>query len=620
MPILRSLLGADTGDATSHLPTLTGSTTPTGVAVTPERSLQISAVYACISLISDAISQLPVHIYRARGDERTVLGGHPVLPVIAERANPWMTADELWRQVVAWMLLRGNAFVYVERNGAGMPVALWPIFPTSVVPKRNRRGQLSYQVTLNDFEYVPGLTPNQLQTVPASRMLHFRAFALGLWGLSPVGLARTKIGVNFAAEEYGAGFFRRGANPGGAITTPDKLTDEQYERLRAQWMERHGGFAKSHTPAIFEGGVTWQNIGLAPDDAQFLETMKYTAATIAGHIYRVPPHMIGDTERSTSWGTGIVEQSIGFVRYTLMAWITRLENIARTLLVGNDLYVKFNTAGLERADTKGRYDAYAVGRQNGWLSTNDIRAYEDLPPVDGGDSYWQPLNIVPIGDGGGAPEPARTATREKSLRDQHVAQHERRLRRYFRDQRDEVLELYGTGRALREFDRDESDRKLARLLASLGLGAALDAARTVAEKFGVDLNDEGVLGWMQKMGQHVAPAINDATFEQVAAASSADALREVFDRLITQRAPEIAKTRVAEAFGFGRHDAAEKAGASAKVWIVGSDNPRASHAAMSGERVELGGRFSNGARWPGDSISLPVDEVAGCTCDMIIEK
>lgn len=628
MPILRDLLASPAEpQRRSRLPRLSGTSTSTGVSIDAERALQVSAVYGCVRLISEAVAQLPMHVYRSTpGDERVKVRDHPLLPLLTDRPNPDIDAGEFIRAMVGWMLLRGNGFAYREVGGDGRTKGLWPIAATSVAPARTPSGRLAYEVTLSDPEFVPGFVPGRKRLVRAEQMLHFRAWGLGPWGLSPVGLARTKIATAFSAEEYGAGFFGRGAVPGGALTVPGSLTDEQFERLDRQWSESHGGFGKSHKPAIFEGGVTWENVGLPPDEAQFLETQKYTASTIAGHIFFVPPHLIGDVERSTSWGSGIAEQGVAFVRYSLMPWIVRLERVLNQLFVEPGMYVKINTAALERGDIKTRYDAYAVGKQWGWLNTNDIRRKEDEQPVDGGDVYLQPMNMIPAGT---FDEPhalpsgeGRREHRAVSEREQHVRVHARALVRFFDDQGEQVLADYDeTGRALRrEFDRDESDRKLARLLASLGLSAALDSARGVTEMFDVDLDDGGFASWMATMGRNVARMINDATFAAVAAATSVDEVRGVFTTLVESRAGQIATTRVTEAFGFGRQEGAKQSGARNKTWRVTSGNPRSEHASLDGETVNVGDTFSNGARWPGDQANLDVDEVAGCQCEMEISR
>lgn len=613
MPIIRDLLSPP-AEKRGRLPRLHGTSTPAGVAIDAERSLQVSAVYGCVRLISEAIATLPVHLYRRTGDGRRRVDDHPLLSMLSDRPNNDIDAGEFWRAMVGWMLLRGNGLAYREIGGDGRPKALWPIAPTSVKPARTSRGQLAYEITLSDAEYVPGFTAGRSRAVAQERMLHFRAFGLGTWGLSPVALARTKIGTAHAAESYGAGFFARGANPGGVLATDGELTDDQFERLDKQWKEIHQGYEKSHSPAILEGGLSWESVGLPPAEAQYLETQKYTAETIAGHIFFVPPHLIGDVARSTSWGTGIAEQGISFVRYSLMPWIVRLERVVNQLLPEAGLYVKFATAALERGDLQSRYAAYAIGKQWGFKNTNEIKALEDEEPIGpAGDVYLQPLNMVPAGTFDDPDCTAAGRGRAKSPRDRHTDAHRRALRRFFADQADAVLEDYRS----RDFDRDESDRLLAQLLATLGVSAASDAGQEIADQFDAKLDTAGFDGWMRTMGINVARQINDATFAAVAAAASTDDIRDTFDTLQV-RAGQIAVTRVTEAFGFGRAEGGKQTGARRKRWRVTSGNPRPEHAAMDGETVDVGDTFSNGARWPGDTQHLPAEEAAGCQCDMEI--
>lgn len=619
MPIIRDLIAGQTSGKRTRLPRLSSTSTAAGVSVDAERALQVSAVYGCVRLISGAIAQLPVHLHRRTAEGRKAVSSHPLLPLLTDRPNPDIDSGEFWRAMVGWMLLRGNALAYREVGGDGRTRGLWPVAPTSVSMARTTRGGLAYSITLNDAEYVPGFTPGVKRTVGADRMLHYRAFGLGTWGLSPIGVARTKVGVAYAAEEYGAGFFARGAHPGGVLATEQELSDEQFARLEKQWHDSHGGFAKSNAPAILEAGLSWENVGLPPGDAQFLETQRYTSAAIAGHIFGVPPHMIGDVEKSTSWGSGIAEQGIGFVRYTLMDWIVRLERVTNQLFPETDLYIKFKPDALERGDLKSRYDAYAVGKQWGFKSTNDIKKLEDEEPVPGGDVYLQPLNMVPAGTFDDTAPRGGQRTRAASLRDRHQVAHERALRRFFTDQAEEVLEGYDEPRS-RAFDRDESDAKLARLLAALGLAASVDSALEVTERFDVEFDDGGFASWMRTMGRNVAEKINDATFDEVAAAADVDEIRSVFDRLVEVGATRMAVTRVTEAFGFGRQEAAKQTGASKKTWRTTSGNPRSSHARMDGETVDVGDVFSNGARWPGDGRNLDSDELAGCRCDMEISS
>ncbi|MGK5529354.1 phage portal protein [Streptomyces sp. URMC 129] len=372
-----------------------GTRTSAGVTVTPERAIQIGAVFSCVRVLAETGSMLPVGTYRRSGTTRTPFEEHPAVPLLTYQANPSLPAGEMWAQVLGWMLMRGNAAVYVERDRGGRPIGLWPVAWTSVEIRRQDDGTLIYAVTLSDDEWAPVTEPDGL--VRPENLLHFRSFGVGgVEGLSPIGMARQAVGINWAAASYIAGFFDRDASPGVTISVPGKLDDDQWNRLDRQWKDLHEGFDNSHRLGILEGGARLERVTLSPADAAFLEVYKLTRSEIAG-IFGVPPHMIGDVERSTSWGSGIEQQSLGYVIYSLMPWLTRLERTARRLLGAPDLYVKFNPDALLRGDTAQRFSAYAQARQWGWMSVNDIRAREDEAPVEGGDQYMVPLNMVPAG-------------------------------------------------------------------------------------------------------------------------------------------------------------------------------------------------------------------------------
>jgi HK97 family phage portal protein len=402
--------------------------TASGMQVTPETSLRVSAVYAGVRLIAEAVSSLPVDLVRMEGNRRIPQGGQ-LAELLTAAPNPEMDEPELWRFVLGWMLLRGNAFVYVERNGRGRPTALWPI-PATDVSVYRAGGKLAYEVThetpAGDATLVPPSIPAST-FVDGADMLHFRAFGTGTYGLSPITQVREAIGTSLAAQGYMARFYNNDARPGGVIQVDGELSEEAFTRLRHQWRSQHEGLSRSHLLAILEGGAKWESVGLSPGDSEFISTQQWETAEVARAL-GVPPHMIGDTERSTSWGSGITEQSIGFVQYTLRPWITRLEWVTRHGLlrgVDNRLRLRWRVDGLQRGDIQSRYSAYATARQWGWMSVNDIRSLEDLNPVADGDVYLQPLNMVPAG--GGPPNqlsgPPRSGRRSAAGRRRVAQQH-----------------------------------------------------------------------------------------------------------------------------------------------------------------------------------------------------
>jgi HK97 family phage portal protein len=197
-----------------------------------------------------------------------------------------------------------------------------------------------------------------------------------------------------AADRYAANHFSKGAAPSGALQVPSmpaEVSQEVVDRLRTEFMNRHSGTDNAGKPMVLTGGTTWNQISLSPEASQLLETRKFERAEIAS-IYRVPPFMIGDVERSTSWGTGIEQQGIGFVTYTLRPWLIRVER-ADSALLPRPQYVQKNVDALIRGDLKSRYEVYTMGRNAGILSQNEIREKEDLPPIPDGDTYLTPLNM-----------------------------------------------------------------------------------------------------------------------------------------------------------------------------------------------------------------------------------
>lgn len=423
MPMLRALAGKRAITKTSlsssdALDSIVEPPSATGKTVTPEQSLRVSAVYAGVRLLAESISSLPMQLIERQGKHSKARDGD-LADLLTVQPNPEQDAPELWRTVMGWMLLEGNAYVYVERNGDGTPIGLWPLPSTSVQIGRTPGRQLYYDIQLQEDD--PDIGLPRVARVGQTSVLHFKAFGTGLYGLSPIRQVREAVATSLSAQEYMGRFYQQDASPGGILTTDGNLTDEQFERLNKQWKETHSGVSRSHLMAIMEGGMRWESVGLNPDDAAFIETQKWETVEIARAL-GVPPHMIGDVEKSTSWGSGIAEQGIGFVTYTLTPWINRLEWVVRRGVlrdIDRNLRMKWRVDGLQRGDVKSRYEGYAQARQWGWLSTNDIRSMEDMDPVEGGDVYLQPLNMVEAGTGSGgasAPDSETEAEPERGRR------------------------------------------------------------------------------------------------------------------------------------------------------------------------------------------------------------
>lgn len=369
-----------------------GSATAAGVNVTPQNSLQSTAVFACARILAEGEAALPLIFYqRLNGGGKTRATAHRLYPILHDLPNPEMTSIELRETLMGHLALRGNAFAEIERDQGNRIKGLWPLRPDKTEVKRVN-GQLVYVVD------VPGEGP---QGLPARNVMHLRGFGYdGLMGYSPIALARQAIGLAMATEEFGARFFGNGAKPGGVLETPNKLSDKAYDRLTKWWNDRHQGLENSHRMAILEEGLELHEIGIAPDEAQFLETRKFQVSEIA-RMFRVPPHMLAYLEGGASYAS-IEQMSLEFVIYTLTPWLVRWEQaIYRDLLTEAErlsYFAEHLIDGLLRGDIQSRYEAYNIGRTGGWLSADDIRELENMNPLPDGEGkiYLVPLNMVPV--------------------------------------------------------------------------------------------------------------------------------------------------------------------------------------------------------------------------------
>lgn len=362
--------------------------TASGVDVTPDSALTYTAVWACVRILSESVAMLPLVLYErtAQGKQRAV--NHPLYTILHDVANPEMTAFELRETLQGHLATWGNAFGYIEWGRDGFPRELWPLRPDRMrVARKNGLLRYYYRIQAGNPE-IP---------LVAESVLHLRGLGGdGIIGYSPIQMHRESIGLGKAAEEFGSRFFGNDARPGGILEHPGVLGDDAYKRVKGNWASEHGGLDKSHKIAILEEGMKFHEVGIPPEDAQFLETRKFQVQDIA-RIYRMPPHKMADLDRATF--SNIEHLSIEFVTDTLMPWLVRWEKRANLqLLTGEErkrLYIEHLIDGLLRGDIKSRYEAYAIGRQNGFLSTNDIREKENMNGIDGGDVYLVPLNMIP---------------------------------------------------------------------------------------------------------------------------------------------------------------------------------------------------------------------------------
>jgi len=377
-----------------------GSTS--GKTVTERSAMQMTAVYSCVRILAEAVAGLPLHLYKytdGGGKEKAI--DHPLYQLLHDEPNPEMSSFVFRETLMTHLLLWGNAYAQIIRNGKNEVIALYPLMPNKMSVDRDENGRLYYTYYRGPDEAIKN--KDFAVTLQPSDVLHIPGLGFdGLVGYSPIAMARNAIGMAIACEEYGAKFFANGATPGGVLEHPSTIKDPQ--RVRDSWQAAFGGSSNSNKVAVLEEGMKYTPISISPEQAQFLETRKFQINEIA-RIFRVPPHMVGDLEKSSF--SNIEQQSLEFVKYTLDPWVIRWEqSLMRALLSLDEKHkycVKFNLEGLLRGDYQSRMNGYAIGRQNGWMSANDIRELENLdriPAEEGGDLYLINGNMLPMRDAG----------------------------------------------------------------------------------------------------------------------------------------------------------------------------------------------------------------------------
>lgn len=366
--------------------------TVAGVDITEETALNISAVWACVQLIAGNLSSLPLIHYRKLGNgDRSRATDTRLYRLLHDSPNEETTSATFLETLQMHVLLWGNAFAEIGYDRGGSVRSLYPIEPwrVSAVRPHGLGGELRYRIAQRDGSdavlrpdeilHVPGLSPN------------------GVWGYSVIRKARESMGLTMATEQFGSSFFGKGSTFGGILTHPNVMTKENEERLRASLEQRHQGVDRAHQFVILQGGMTFTPLGIPGRDAQFLQQRQFQLSEIA-RWFGVPPHLIGDVEKSTSWGSGIQQQTIGFLQFTLRRWLVKWERELNRKLISplerNLQFIEFNVDGLERGDQDSRYKAYAVGIQWGFMTRNEVRAMENLPKIEGGDTPLVPGNMT----------------------------------------------------------------------------------------------------------------------------------------------------------------------------------------------------------------------------------
>jgi HK97 family phage portal protein len=358
--------------------------------------LGLAAAWACVNLLAGTIASLPLMVYRTIGNKRDLAADHPLYRVLHDSPNADQTSLDYWEFISACLELKGNGFSEIERRNDGSVIALdVPIAPDFVQVRRLESGALEYRVTTNGRQ----------RTVPQDRMLHIRGFGGSpLGGLSTLAFGRAAFASALAVERAASQTFRQGARSVGAFMSDKDLKAEQMRDAREAVTERYLEAVSQGRPLVLNGGFTWHALSINPDDAQMLESRNFSVEEVC-RFFGVPPHMVGHTQNSTSWGTGLEQQTLGFQKFTLRRRLKRIEQaLEKQLLTAKDraagLTIEFNLEGLLRADSNARALFYARMTQIGVMTINEVRALENLPPVEGGDVPRMQMQNVPITDAG----------------------------------------------------------------------------------------------------------------------------------------------------------------------------------------------------------------------------
>lgn len=375
-----------------------------GERVDEKSAMQIATVYACVRLLAETVAGLPLHLYRFTDDsetEKVRARDHPLYRLLYRQPNPEMTSFSFRETMMVQLLLWGNAYAQIIRDGKNNILSLYPLMPDSVEVDRDEKGRIYYIYHAYSDE-VPGNINKDIY-FRYDEIFHVPGLGFnGLVGFSPIAMMKNSLGTTLAVEKYGSAFFKNGAQPSGVLEHPGVLKDPS--KIRENWTQVYGGANNAHKIAVLEEGMQYKPISLPPEDSQFLSTRQFGVEEIC-RIFRVPPHMVQDLEHATF--SNIEHQSIDFVVHTLTPWMVRFEQaIVKDLLLPEEqdtYFPKFNVDGLLRGDYQSRMQGYATGISNGFLSPNDIHRLENMdliPAEKGGDDYYLNGGYVKLEDAG----------------------------------------------------------------------------------------------------------------------------------------------------------------------------------------------------------------------------
>ena len=375
-----------------------------GERVDEKSAMQIATVYACVRLLAETVAGLPLQLFKytdASENGKEKAKDHPLYKILYRQPNPEMTSFSFRETMMTHLLLWGNAYAQIIRDGKNNILSLYPLLPEFVEVDRNEKGQIYYIYHAYTDE-VPGKNNRDIY-FRNDEIFHIPGLGFnGLVGFSPIAMMKNALGTTIAVEKYGSSFFKNGAQPSGVLEHPGVLKDPS--KIRENWTAVYGGANNAHKVAVLEEGMTYKAISLPPEDSQFLSTRQFGVEEIC-RIFRVPPHLVQDLEHATY--TNIEHQSLDFCMHTLTPWLIRFEQaIVKDLLLENeqDIYFpKFNVDGLLRGDYQSRMQGYATGISNGFMSPNDVRRLENLdliPEEKGGEEYYLNGGYVKLQDAG----------------------------------------------------------------------------------------------------------------------------------------------------------------------------------------------------------------------------
>lgn len=376
-------LGVEHRDLTLNDPALqrlygTGTGTATGEAVSVQRAVGLSAVWACVSLIAGSIASMPLILYRRDDEGREKAVEHPLFDVLRLRPNPVQPVVAFWEAMVTALLLRGNAYAMITRDDDGRTRALWYTSPDRVTVEVLKTGRVRYKVS------PPAGAP---LTVPEGQMLHATGPLSpdGVMGRSVVATFRETLGLALGTERYASEFFANAATPKGVLTSPGRLSPSALTNLRQALVDTQTTPGRRHRTVVLEEGMTWQAIGINHEDSQLLESRRFSTEEIA-RIFNVPLHMIsGATSGSTMTYANAESRALDFVKFCLGPWLARIESAVNFSCISplhrRQMYAEYLPDALLATDTASRYAAYKTGLETGFLTLDEVRAKENLPAL-----------------------------------------------------------------------------------------------------------------------------------------------------------------------------------------------------------------------------------------------